>query len=68
MNKLSLLCIEIVPQQEEDSENVYYYVNLLFQSNDPAIAAGGNLSFMIADASGIEVGKYYDLALNEVTP
>jgi hypothetical protein len=66
MNKLSLLCIEIVPQEEEGY--TYYYVNLLFQSNDPAIAAGGNVSFMIADASGIEVGKYYDLALNEVTP
>jgi hypothetical protein len=64
MNKLSLLCIEIVPQEEDAG----FYVNLLFQSNDPAIAAGGNISFIIEDASGIEVGKYYDLSLNEVTP
>jgi hypothetical protein len=41
-------------------------VVLQFTSTDPTIGAGGTVSFTITDASVFEIGKCYDLNLEEV--
>lgn len=57
---MSLECVEIV------QNDGWGLVLLSFYSNDPTIAAGGNLSFTISDVSRFEIGKCYDLNLQEV--
>jgi hypothetical protein len=62
MDIFSLKCIEI------NDNGGWYLVIMEFISNDPTIGTGSTMTFTITDASFMEVGKCYDLNLEEQVP
>jgi hypothetical protein len=60
MDIFQLQCIEI-----EHNEG-YDLVVLQFSSTEPTIYTSGNLNFTIFDGSRFEIGKFYNLNLEEV--
>lgn len=60
MTKIVLQCVAI------DDNSSYFTVSLQFSNTTLEISTGGNLNFLIGDASRFEIGKYYSLDLEEV--
>lgn len=60
---MTIICLRCVEVEFYDGWGL---VVLQFTSTDPTIGAGGTVSFTITDASVFEIGKCYDLNLEEV--
>jgi hypothetical protein len=62
MDIIAIQCLEI----NDYSADGYYLVVFAVSSNDPEMYTSATFNLTMADASGLEVGKFYDLKLNEI--